>query len=35
LVERAPVVVKEGLKKDEIEALKKTLVDAGAQVEVV
>ncbi|EFN55437.1 hypothetical protein CHLNCDRAFT_133731 [Chlorella variabilis] len=32
LVEAAPKVVKEGLKKEEAEALQKTLLDAGAKV---
>lgn len=35
LVEKAPVVLKEGLKKDEAEAFKKLLIDAGAAVELV
>ena len=35
LVEKAPVVVKEGLKKDEAEKLKKLLIDAGAVAELV
>ena len=35
LVEKAPVVVKQGVKKEEVEALKKLLVDAGATVEVL
>lgn len=35
LVERAPVVVKEGIKKEEAEAFKKVLIEAGAQVEVL
>lgn len=35
MVEKAPVVVKAGVKKDEADALMKTLVDAGAKVEVV
>lgn len=35
LVEKTPVVVKPGLKKDEAEALKKLLTDAGAEVELV
>lgn len=35
LVEKAPVVLKEGLKKDEAEAFKKLLMDAGATVELV
>jgi len=34
LVESAPVVLKEGAKKDEAEALKKSLEDAGAKVEL-
>lgn len=34
LVEKAPVVVKQGLKKEEAENFKKVLLDAGAQVEV-
>jgi ribosomal protein L7/L12 len=35
LVEKAPVVIKEGLKKEELEAIKKILTDAGAQFEVL
>eukprot|EP01038_Epipyxis_sp_PR26KG_P006426 gene6426-8844_t len=35
LVEKAPVVLKEGLKKDEAEAFKKLLVDAGGVVEIL
>jgi large subunit ribosomal protein L7/L12 len=35
LVEKAPVLLKEGLKKEEAEALKKVLVEAGAQIELV
>jgi len=35
LVEKAPVVIKEGLKKDEAEKLKKLLTDAGAVVELL
>jgi large subunit ribosomal protein L7/L12 len=35
LVEKAPVVIKQGVKKEEVEALKKLLVDAGAEVEVL
>lgn len=35
LVEKAPVLVKPGLKKEEAEAFKKLLVDAGAEVELV
>lgn len=34
LVEKAPVVLKEGVKKEEAEAFKKLLVDAGATVEL-
>ncbi len=34
-MEKAPVMVKPGLKKDEAEAFKKLLVDAGAEVELV
>lgn len=35
LVEKAPVVVKTGIKKEEAEALKKILVDCGAEVELL
>ena len=35
MVEKAPVVVKTGLKKEEAEKIKKVLVEAGAQVELV
>ena len=34
MVEGAPKTVKEGVSKDEAESLKKTLEDAGAEVEV-
>ena len=34
MVESAPVVVKEGVAKDEAENIKKQLVEAGAEVEV-
>ncbi|WP_113906992.1 50S ribosomal protein L7/L12 [Aliidiomarina celeris] len=34
MVESAPVAVKEGVNKDEAEALKKELEEAGAEVEV-
>lgn len=34
LVEKAPVVIKEGVKKEEAEAFKKLLVDAGAAVDL-
>jgi ribosomal protein L7/L12 len=35
LVEKAPVVVKEGLKKEEAEKLKATIVEAGGKVELL
>ena len=35
LVEKAPVVIKQGVKKDEIEAMKKILLDAGAGIEII
>eukprot|EP00607_Mallomonas_marina_P001517 CAMPEP_0182428258 /NCGR_PEP_ID=MMETSP1167-20130531/21804_1 /TAXON_ID=2988 /ORGANISM="Mallomonas Sp, Strain CCMP3275" /LENGTH=184 /DNA_ID=CAMNT_0024611029 /DNA_START=246 /DNA_END=800 /DNA_ORIENTATION=+ len=35
LVEKAPIMVKEGLKKDEAEKLAKTLQDVGATVELL
>lgn len=35
LVEKAPCIVKDGLKKEEAEALQKTLKDIGAEVELV
>lgn len=35
LVEKAPVVIKEGVKKEEAENLKKILVEAGAVVDLV
>ena len=35
LVEKAPCVLKEGVKKDEAEKIKKLLVDAGAGVELL
>jgi large subunit ribosomal protein L7/L12 len=34
LVDAAPSVVKEGATKDEAEALKKTLTEGGAEVEL-
>ncbi len=34
-MEKAPVVVKAGAKKEEVDAIKKLLVDAGAAVEVL
>jgi ribosomal protein L7/L12 len=35
LVEKAPVVVKDGLSKDDAAALEKTLVGLGAEVEII
>jgi large subunit ribosomal protein L7/L12 len=35
LVEKAPVVVKEGMSKDDAAALEKTLVELGAEVEIL
>lgn len=35
LVEKAPVVIKEGVKKEEAESIKKILVEAGAMVDLV
>ena len=35
LVEKAPVIIKEGVKKEDIEAIKKILVDAGATIEII
>jgi len=35
LVEKAPCVIKQGVKKDEADKIKKMLVDAGATVDVV
>ena len=35
LVEKAPVVVKTGLKKDEADQIKKVLLEAGAEVEIL
>ena len=35
LVEKAPVVVKEGVKKEVVEKLQKQLEDAGASVELL
>ena len=34
LVDKAPVMLKEGLKKEEAEALKKSIEDAGGKVEL-
>jgi large subunit ribosomal protein L7/L12 len=34
LVEKAPCVLKQGVKKEEAEQFKKLLIDAGAQVEL-
>ena len=35
MVEKAPVVVKTGLKKDEADALLKLIVEAGGEVELI
>lgn len=35
MVEKAPVVLKTGLKKEEAEKIKKALVEAGGEVELV
>ena len=35
MVEKAPIVVKTGAKKDEAEAIKKILVDNGATVDIL
>ena len=35
MVESVPVVLKQGLKKDEAEKLMKQLMDAGAKVELI
>ena len=35
LVEKAPVVIKTGVKKEEIDAIKKILIDAGATIEII
>ena len=35
LVEKAPVIIKQGVKKDEVENIKKLLTDAGVEVEVL
>ena len=35
LVEKAPVVVKTGLKKDEADQLSKVIIEAGGEVELV
>jgi ribosomal protein L7/L12 len=34
-VEKAPVVIKEGVKKEELDAIKKILTDAGAVIEIL
>jgi ribosomal protein L7/L12 len=34
-VEKAPVVFKQGIKKEEVESIKKIIVDAGGTVEVI
>jgi large subunit ribosomal protein L7/L12 len=35
LVEKAPVVIKQGIKKEELEAMKKILLDVGAEIEII
>ena len=35
MVEKAPVVIKEGVAKDDAAALEKTLTELGAEVEIV
>eukprot|EP00596_Hydrurales_sp_CCMP1899_P001577 CAMPEP_0119037428 /NCGR_PEP_ID=MMETSP1177-20130426/5781_1 /TAXON_ID=2985 /ORGANISM="Ochromonas sp, Strain CCMP1899" /LENGTH=99 /DNA_ID=CAMNT_0006998677 /DNA_START=396 /DNA_END=695 /DNA_ORIENTATION=- len=35
LVEKAPVIIKEGVKKEELDAIKKILTDAGAVIEIL
>jgi ribosomal protein L7/L12 len=35
LVEKAPVIVKDGLSKDDAAALEKTLIELGAEVEIL
>jgi ribosomal protein L7/L12 len=35
MVEKAPIVVKQGLKKDEAEKLKATLLEAGGKAELL
>ena len=35
MVEKAPVIVKDGLSKDDAAALEKTLVALGAEVEII
>lgn len=35
LVEKAPVVIKQGIKKEEVEAMKKILLDVGAEIEII
>lgn len=35
LVEKAPCVIKQGVKKEEVEAIKKILTDAGATIEII
>jgi ribosomal protein L7/L12 len=34
-VEKAPVIIKEGVKKEELDAIKKILTDAGAVIEIL
>lgn len=35
MVEKAPVIVKDGLSKDDAAALEKTLIELGAEVEIL
>ena len=35
LVEKAPVVIKQGIKKEDLEAMKKILLDVGAEIEII
>lgn len=35
MVEKAPVIIKAGVKKEEVDAIKKILTDAGAQIEIL
>jgi len=35
MVEKAPVTLSKGVKKEDIEAIKKKLVDAGAVIELL
>ena len=35
MVEKVPITVKTGLKKEEAEAIKKVLMEAGAEIELI